>query len=90
MQRSALALGEFLQKRMGEQRGVTLAVTHRRDIYHDFAYAIEQVLAEPSGFDERREILMSGADNAHIDGDFFAPTDALKHPFLEEAQQFRL
>ena len=89
-QAAALLVGTALEKGMGQQDGIAATFAQRRDFDDDFGQVVIQVFAESRFLDQRAQILVRGADHAHVDGDFLAPAQTLDLAFLQEAQQLGL
>src|SRR6056297_1964260 len=89
-QRALVLLGVFLQQLARKDQPAALALAQRRDVHGDLADAVVEVLAEAALLDEIRDLLIGGADHAHIHGDLVAAAHALHHPLLQESEQLRL
>jgi hypothetical protein len=74
----------------GEQQQVTAALAQRRQAQLDHAQPEQQVLAEGTGGDRRREVAMGGRQHPHVDRHGAAPTERLDHPLLQHPQQLGL
>src|SRR5260221_6428082 len=74
----------------GEQDRIARPFRQRGYFHDDLGQPVVQVLAEGAGGDHRIEILVGRADDARVDGNRLAATDALDHPFLEETQELDL
>ena len=79
-------VAEALQKAGGDGDGITVSFPERRDCDGHFADPVIQVASETFGIDQFLQILMGGADDPDIDGDFFSTADALYGPFLQKTQ----
>ena len=70
--------------------GAAAPLAQRRHVDGHFADAEVQVLAEALLDDQRLQIPVGGADDAHVDRDLLASADALDDAVLQEAQQLGL
>ena len=80
----------LVQQRARENQAAFFAIAIRRNVDRDFTDAVIEVLAKRAFLDEFFGVLVGSADDAHVDGDFFAPADAFDDAFLQEAQHLRL
>ena len=90
IERAALLGGEALHEGVRQQRRVARARAQRRDVDDDLRQAVVEVLAEAAVRDQRLQVLVRRADDAHVDRDLVAAADALDHALLQEAQQLGL
>ena len=81
---------ELLQEEIGEQNRIAFTFAQRRHVHPDLVQPIIQILAEAAGADEVVDILIGGADDAHIDLDRAVAADALDHLVVQESQQLHL
>ena len=73
-----------------EQRRVTLPRAQRRNLDEDLGEPIVKVFAKLLVCDLVREAPVRGADNAHVDGNFLAATNAFDDALLQKTQQLGL
>ena len=67
--------------RVGEQRDVLAAFAQRRHAQLDHVQAVVEVLAELARLDQRGEVLVGGADDAHVDRILLAVAPTLRTCF---------
>ena len=75
---------------MCQQCRVALACAQRRDLQHDLRQSVVQIVAKLAGRRQVFEILIGGADDAHVDWDLLTSSDTLDHALLKKAQQLHL
>src|SRR6185369_3085752 len=79
--RNAVLAREPLQDARRDPGDVVAAFAQRRHPELDHVQAVEQVLAEAPAGDQRSEVLVGRADDAHVDGVLLRLAD-LAHPLL--------
>jgi len=80
----------FFNEVVDEAWDIVLAFAQGGEVDGDDVEAIEQVLAEASGFHFFFKVSVAGGDKAHIHACGFNTSDALKRALLEGAQEFHL
>ena len=82
--------GEFLDKKVREDRDIFLALPQR--FYADLndIEAVVQVLAEFLLLDELLQVLVGSRDDPHVERDRLIAADALHFPLLNDAQELDL
>ena len=88
--RTRTAASQSLQDGLGQQPNVVTAFAQRRQLQFDHIETVEQVLPEPALFDACGQILVGGADQAHVDRLFGSCADLAHAPLLDRAQQLDL
>src|SRR5205807_2326726 len=81
---------QALQDRGGNERDVLAALAQRRHVQLDHVETVEQVLPEAPCGHQRGEILVGGADHAHVDRVFLRRADLAHALFLDRPQQLHL
>ena len=84
------ALVEELAEVVDEQGDIAGALDKRGDVDRDNIDAVEEVLAEAPLADQRGEVAIGGAEDAHVDGDGAVLADGVNQARLQDAQQFGL
>src|SRR5712692_2674473 len=82
--------GEALEDARREHTHVLAAFAQRRHRQLDDVDTVEQVLPEAARRDQRGELLMCGADDAHVDRILLRRADLAHPPLLDRAQQLHL
>src|SRR5205807_10559198 len=88
--RAAGLLAIFLYEVLGQFGDVFATITQRRQFHRNNRDAIEQVFAEGSLLDERREVSIRRRDYARVHFSFFVRADGAHLPLLQHAQEFYL
>src|SRR5207253_703025 len=83
--RRSLLRRQALEDRARDERDVLAALAQRRHGELDDVDAIEEVLAEAPGGDQLGELLVRGADDAHVDRFFLGGADVAHALFLDRA-----
>src|SRR5437868_1600634 len=86
----AEALRDLLQDELREQHAVALALPQRRHADGHLTDAVEQVVAEAAGADQRLEVAVGGAHQTKVQRQRHTPADALDGTLLHHAQQLGL
>jgi len=80
----------FPEEEVGEEQKVGSPFAKRRKRQRELEQTIVEVLAEFAVSDHGNDVLIRSADDAGIEGNRFAATNASQLPFLQGAKQFGL
>ena len=75
---------------MGQQRGIAHPIPQGRDVDDDLGQSVIQIFAKTPFLAQRMEILMGGADNAHIHGNLLAAAHSFNGSLLQKPQKLGL
>ena len=78
LRRPSLPLGDLPQDLLREDRHVLQSFPERRQVQADHIQAVEQVLAELAGGDQRLQVDLGGGQDSQVDGHGLRPRESLE------------